>query len=137
MEETYQTVRAGWLAGNRDREAALHLLFLSWYHWAEPDFLTGLSDDTAAPGLWMEVFGFFGGEGSSDAEFLILASVMLAVAPWMLGGTSEVWAGTAQRLRARFNLLKPDGLAPEVFAGRGDYGDYFEHQSNHQGSFVA
>ncbi len=35
MEETYCALREGWAAGDRDRERALHLLYLAWWHWAE------------------------------------------------------------------------------------------------------
>jgi hypothetical protein len=128
MEEAYLTLRAGWTTGDRDRERSLHLLFLSWWHWAEPEFLTGLSDDPTAVRLWHEIFGHFGGAASQDAEFLFVSSIMACVTPWAFGD-EDVWAGTADTMMARSLLLKPDGFSPETFVGRGDYGEYFAHQS--------
>lgn len=128
MEEAYQTLRAGWIAGNRDRERALHLMYLAWWHWAEPDFLTGLSDDPAAVQLWHAVFNHFGGKASSDPEFLFVAAIMAEITPWMLGNEA-VWTKAAETMMARSLVLKPDGFSPEAFDGRGEYGEYFAHQS--------
>ena len=128
MEEEYQMLRAGWLAGDRDRERALHLLFLTWWHWAEPDFLTGLSDDPAVVHLWREVFDHFGGELSTDAEFLFVASIMADVTPWAFGN-EDAWAGAGEAMMARSLSLQPGGFSPDRFEGRGEYGKYFAHQS--------
>jgi hypothetical protein len=128
MDEDYQRLRAGWLAGDRDRERALHLLFLTWWHWAEPDFLTGLSDDPVALGLWQEIFGHFGGEVSTDAEFLFVASVMTTVTPWAFGN-EDAWADAGESMMARSLVIQPGGFGPSAFEGRGEYGDYFAHQS--------
>lgn len=135
MEEEYQNLRASWNAGDRDRESALHLLFLSWWHWAEPDFLTGLSDDPGAADLWHQVFDHLGGEASSDAEFLFAAGVMTTVTPWAFGD-ENVWKAAAGRMMVRSRELEPAGIPPEVFEGRGDYGEYFAHQSRvHSGDY--
>lgn len=129
MEETYQRLRAGWDAGNRNRESALHLLFLTWWHWAEPDFLTGLSHDPAAPKLWRDVFDHFGGEASSDAEFLFVGAIMVAITPWVFedDGLPE---NRAKAMETRSLVLRPSGFQPEAFEGRGDYGEYFAHQAS-------
>ena len=129
MEEVYQKLRSGWAGGDRDRERALHLLFLSWWHWAEPEFLTGLSDDPSAVALWHEVFDHFGGEASSDAEFLFVAGIMATVTPWGLGDEVH-WAAAANRLSASARQLRPSGFSPSDFEGRSDYGEYFAHQSS-------
>ena len=128
MEKAYWALREGWAAGDRDRERALHLLYLAWWHWAEPDFLTGLSDDPDVVKQWHEVFEHFGGEMSSDAEFLYVAAIMADITPWAFGD-DKVWAGAANSMRSRSLVLKPGGFSPEAFDGRGDYGDYFAHQS--------
>lgn len=128
MEEAYQALRAGWMVGDRDRERALHLMYLAWWHWAEPDFLTGFSEDPFALRLWHAVFDHFRAEDSSDPEFLFVAAIMAGVTPWMLGDEA-VWKKQAERMMARSFALKPDGFSPEEFDGRGDYGEYFAHQS--------
>ncbi len=129
MEEAYWALRGGWAAGDRDRERALHLLYLAWWHWAEPDFQTGLSYDSDAVKQWHDIFLHFGGEASSDPEFLYVAAIMAEITPWAFGD-EHVWAGAADRMTDRSLLLQPSGFSPEAFSGRGDYGDYFAHQSN-------
>lgn len=128
MEEAYSQLRDGWDAGDQDRERALHLLFLAWMHWAEPPFVTGLSGDSRATEVWHEVFAHFGGEDSSDAEFLHVAGLMTKLFPWALGD-EHAWKSAAERMKVRSLQLRPEGFLPESFEGRGDFGDYFAHQA--------
>ncbi|HEY2749357.1 MAG TPA: hypothetical protein VGL86_32285, partial [Polyangia bacterium] len=44
LGDAYQVLREQWRAGDRDREVALHLMFLAWYLNIEPPFLTGLDE---------------------------------------------------------------------------------------------
>ncbi|KQN82840.1 hypothetical protein ASE90_08665 [Sphingomonas sp. Leaf67] len=129
MEEDYQKLRAGWAAGDRDRERALHLLYLSWWHWAEPDFLTGLSDDPTALQLWRAIFEHFGGRASVDAEFLFVAAIMIEITTWAFGD-EDAWAKVADMMIARSLLLKPDGFSAASFEDRGCFGVYFAHQAS-------
>ena len=128
MEEEYRALREGWSAGDRSRERALHLLYLAWWHWAEPEFLTGLSYDPDVVQLWSEIFQHFGGEASKDAEFLYVAAIMVTITPWAFGDEKH-WVTIAERMKARSVLLEPSGFVPDKFQGRGDYGEYFAHQS--------
>lgn len=124
----YRRLKAAWASGHRDREDALHLLFLAWMHWADPPFVTGMEEDPEAGDLWQTIFGYFDGETSKDAEFLHVAALMAGLFPWGLGDEVE-WASRATRMEARSLDLKPDGFSPEFFEGRSDYGDYFAHQA--------
>ena len=45
MEELYHDLKAQWLSGERSREVGLRLMFYAWMHWADPPFVTGLTDD--------------------------------------------------------------------------------------------
>lgn len=128
MKEDYTQLRDGWLAGDSDREHALHLLFLAWMHWADPPFVTGMPYDPGAVELWHKIFGHFGGEGSADAEFLHVAGLMAHLFPWVLGD-EQAWKEAAERMRVRSLQLRPEGFPPELFEGRGDFGDYFAHQA--------
>lgn len=128
MEEDYRRLRDGWDAGNRSREDSLRLLFLAWMHWADPEFVTGLSEDARAETTWHEVFAHFGGEDSSDAEFLHVAGMMALVFPPPLGDW-DAWEEAGCRMTARSLELEPGGFPPELFKGRGDYGQYFEGQA--------
>lgn len=125
MEEEYLKLRDDWDAGNRSREDSLRLLFLAWMHWADPDFVTGLSEDPRAETLWHEVFADFGGEKSSDAEFLHVAGIMARVFPPQCGDW-DAWEDAGCRMTSRSLELRPDGFSPELFIGRGAYGEYFE-----------
>jgi hypothetical protein len=128
MEEEYRQLRNGWLAGDRDRERALHLLFLAWMHWADPPFVTGMLDDSGATELWHKVYAHFGGEGSADAEFLHVAGLMAQLFPWELGD-ERAWEAAAERMKVRSLQLRPEGFSPELFEGRGRFGRYFAHQA--------
>lgn len=126
MDEEYKKLRASWMEGERDREGALRLLFLSWMHWADPPAVTNMEDAPEAANLWHAIFAHFGGEASSDPEFLYVASIMAIVAGWGLGDEDE-WTAAAERLRARSRQIRPEGFTPDAFKGRGDYGRYFAH----------
>ncbi|WP_375383321.1 hypothetical protein [uncultured Sphingomonas sp.] len=91
MEEAYRVLREGWAEGDRNRERALHLLYLAWWHWAEPEFLTGLSYDPDVVTLWHEIFDHFGGKASDDAELLYVAAIMAVITPWAFGDEHD-WA---------------------------------------------
>jgi hypothetical protein len=125
VKAEWDTLLSRWLGGDRSREAALRLLFLSWYSCIEPPHLTGLEDNVAPKGLVDELFEFLGGEGSRDMEFLFVMAVMAEVAPWCLGDEQH-WEVIAERFRARLGGNVPN---PEVFFGRGGYGEYFTHQA--------
>jgi hypothetical protein len=128
MEATYARLKAGWEAGDRTRDHSLQLLFLAWMHWADPPHITGLNDDPDAPSLWCAIFNDLGGEDSEDAEFLFTTGLMAGLFPWGLGD-HQLWEKRAARLSARAILLRPEGVSPEDFEGRGDYGEYFAHQA--------
>ena len=121
----WETLLAQWSGGTRTREAALRLMFLSWYSCIEPAHLTGLAGVAPPEGLVDDLFGFLGGEESMDAEVLFVVAVMAEVASWCLGDERR-WEGIADRFRARLGGLIP---SPEVFSGRGEYGEYFAHQA--------
>ena len=131
VERDYRRLKADWENGSRDRDGALHLLFLAWMHWADPPFVTGMEDDPEADGLWRAIYAHFGAEDAEDAEFLHVAGLMAGIFPWGLGDESE-WSSRAKRMEARSRHLKPDGFSPEFFEGRRDYGDYFAHQARVQ-----
>lgn len=128
MEESYRHLRNSWEAGDRDRERALQLIFYAWMHWAEPPFVTGMSEDPRAVNLWIDVFDYFGGEKATDAEFLHVAGMMVDLFPWALGD-ENTWAAIARRMILRSIELCPEGFPPELFEGRCKFGEYFAHQA--------
>lgn len=128
MEADYRRLKADWERGGRDREGALHLLFLAWMHWADPPFATGMEEDPDASDLWRAIYADFGAEEAEDAEFLHVAAIMAGLFPWELGDEDE-WGERARRMTARSLAIKPEGFLPDVFEGRGRYGAYFAHQA--------
>ncbi|WP_299326685.1 hypothetical protein [Parasphingopyxis sp.] len=127
MEETYKELKAQWLAGDRDRERNLNLMFLAWYHWAEPSFLTDFEEDSQAVGLWKSIFAHFGGDSSNDIEFLFAAGIMVNIASYMLGDEDE-WMQRGKAMIRQAMSVQEEALPLSTFDNRGDYGDYFAHQ---------
>ncbi len=125
MKAEWETLLTQWSGGARTREGALRLMFLSWYSCIEPPHLTGLDGVSTPEGLADELFGFLGGKDSLDVEFLFVVAVMAEVASWCLGDEQH-WERVAVRFRSRLDGRVP---APEVFVGRGEYGEYFAHQA--------
>lgn len=127
MEEEYRNAKARWLAGERDRELGLHLMFFAWMHWADPPFVTGLTDDSDAQIIWHDAFAYFGGKSSADAEFLFAAGVMAELFSYALGDESD-WHQRGERMTAKALGLKPTSFSLSTFDNRGKYGKYFAHQ---------
>jgi hypothetical protein len=124
----WDTLLAQWLEGARTREAALRLLFLAWYSCSEPQYLSGLEGAEPPEGLVDELFEFLGGEEAQDTEVLYTVAVMAEVAAWCLGEENH-WEGVARSFWSRLGGRKP---AAEVFAGRGEYGEYFAHHARNE-----
>jgi hypothetical protein len=128
-----------WLAGNRDRELRLHVLFLSWYCIVEPPWLTGLDESdcpsSALPELFAAVYETFADTIMNDAECLFAVGVMALIAPWSLGGESALWEARSREFKERYRSLLPGGLSPSHFEGRGAYGHYFAEQARVLGGF--
>ncbi|MGQ0661827.1 hypothetical protein [Sphingosinicella sp.] len=127
LEERYRGLKARWREGERDREPGLELLFLAWWHWAEPPFLTDLTDDEDVDTLWHEVFAHLGGERSDDVEFLFVAGIMAEVGGYVLG-IDERWRARGRRMIDRAMAAKHSPLSESTFDNRGEYGNYFAHQ---------
>lgn len=120
MKTEWNILLAESLGGVRTREAALRLLFLAWYSCSEPQYLSGLDEVAVPNGLVEELFGFISGEETQDTEALFVVAVMAEVAPWCLGNEHR-WGRVAGHFRSPLGGAVP---TPEVFDGRGAYGEY-------------
>jgi hypothetical protein len=69
-----------------------------------------------------------GGTTTTDAEALYVVGLMAHLAPWLLGREDE-WTARSEAYRSRYRQLLPNGIDPDVFNGRGAYGDYFRGQA--------
>lgn len=111
--------------GSADARGGSGLLFLAWYACSEPQYLSGLEGVAPPEGLIDDLFEFLGGEDAQDAEVLFVVAVMSDVAASCLGDEQR-WDRIAASFRSRLDGRIP---TPEVFAGRGQYGEYFSHQA--------
>jgi len=121
-----------WDAGNRSRELALHLMFLCWYLMLEPMHLTGLEPTNPISDrlqlVFNEVHENFGANMARDAEMLYVVGLMAHLTPWLLGD-NDSWESRSETYRLLYRKLAPQGISPQVFDGRGAYGDYFAGQA--------
>jgi hypothetical protein len=126
LGEAFQLIRQQRESEPGDREAALRLLFLSWYCCSEPPYLTGLVDIDDAPSVFREIYFSLGGADSDDIEFLFVAGYMASIFPYCCGEEAE-WVEQGRRCLAK--LRKTSGASPgsAVFKGRGAYGQFFAH----------
>lgn len=56
---------------------------------------------------------------------LYVVGLMAHLAPWLLGDRAD-WSERSQSYRARYGALRPNGIDPATFDGRGVYGAYFQ-----------
>jgi hypothetical protein len=77
--------------------------------------------------IFNEVHDSFALEIRNDPEMLYTVGLMAELSPWALGDENG-WIACSLEYRNRYELLEPNGLDPELFEGRGEYGKYFAHQ---------
>lgn len=140
LGRAYEVLRDQWRDGDRDRELALHLMFLAWYLIIEPAHLTGAepalasSDELAT--MFNEAHDWLlpAGAESDDVEALYTAGLPAHMFSWALGDDS-LWDARSRAYRARYRQLAPAGIDPTVFDGRGAYGEYFARQARVVGGY--
>ena len=134
----YEILRNAWRAGDRDRDLALHLMFLAWYLVIEPAHLTGLDEErtpsTEMPLVFTEVHDHFASTIDHDPEMLYVVGLMAQLCPWCIGDVA-VWEARSEQYRPAYRRLAPNGNAPSIFEGRGFYGDYFAGQCRVVGGY--
>lgn len=136
----FEVFHAQWKSGERDRELALHLMFLAWYLFIEPSHLTGLEDGRIPDDSLAAVFNTAHdwllptGADTDDIEALYTAGLPARMFPWALGDHS-LWTKRSEVYRVRYRQLAPGGISPAVFEGRGAYGEYFADQASVVGGY--
>lgn len=131
LGRAFDMLTARWTAGDRDRETALRLFFLSWYANCEPPFLTGLPTDRDTAAICSDTFAALGGADTSDPEVCFIVGLMAERFPWSLGDETR-WAEIGRLLSSRAAKLQPGGPLLSAFAERGAYGEYFSHMLSAQ-----
>jgi len=122
----YELLHEQWQSGERDREVALHLMFLAWYLIVEPSHLTGLDETRVSiadlPAVFVEVHDWLLPDGiaSTDAEALYVAGLPASMFPWELGD-DRLWTARSESYRARLRQLPPPGDRASVFHVRSAY----------------
>jgi len=140
LAAAYDVLKREWNNGNRDRELALHLMFLAWYGLCEPPFITGFEMQDGInyilkDGLiselqrtFQQVHLYFQPAISKDPEMLYVVGLMAHLFPYMLGNNEE-WESRSIEYRKLYRAKLPDGISPLVFNERGVYGKYFQGQA--------
>jgi hypothetical protein len=132
LAAAYAILKSRWDAGDRDRELALHLFFLSWYCLVEPAHLTGVAEPTnfseSLNKTLSEAHDYLDPASSSDAETLYVTG-LAAHLFWFMFANGEIWERRANDYRTRYRELAPAGIDLAIFRDRGAYGDYYGHQA--------
>ncbi len=118
LGEALNLWRLRWTSGLRDRETALHLMFLSWYSCAEPPYFTGLPCSGAFKEIFLEAFESLSGKESGDVEVCYVVGVMASLFPWCLG-KDEHWTQVGAELLRRVGLQDSLRIQGVTFANRG------------------
>ena len=125
----YQTAYS---EGQVDHEAVLRMLFLCWYSYAEPPFMTGLRGDDETAEWFSKLFDEHGGLQSEDAEMLFVVGTLAAYIPDSLDASRD-WTTVGREAWRRALKLRPAGFTGEEFVGRGAFGQYFSQLVETQG----
>jgi hypothetical protein len=138
LAAAYVILCDAWWNGDRDRELALHLMFLCWYMLIEPPHITGLDEGRLPSSELVRVFNgvydIMAPGSEADPEFLYVVGLMSALAPWLLGD-NDTWGQRSRDYQDKYWELKPTGLDPAFFDGRGFYGHYFAGQARVAGGY--
>jgi hypothetical protein len=129
----YMILKQLWDEGDRDRELALHLMFLAWFGMTEPVHITGFPKfeymDQDLQTFFSEVHDFFVPTICSDPEMMYIVGLIAN----MFGHSfdnPEKWEKIAKDYQWRYRIYYRYGIDPSIFENRGAYGDYFFGQAN-------
>jgi hypothetical protein len=138
LAEAFELLSDQWGAGDRDRELALHLLFISWYGLVEPEHITGFQGDEDTTSMlrvaFNDVYQYVAKGIERDPEMLYVVGLMANLAPWALGDANE-WESRSERYRELYRRQAPEGIDASIFAERGAYGEYFGGQARVENGF--
>ena len=124
--EELRFLEASWQSGDFNAEAALEVLFLSWYCVVEPPSCTGMPRQFEPAYLFQGALQYLGGPTTQNAEACALLAVMAEQYPWCMGVSEQEWVQLAPILKARALSLCPKALEPTRYSGRGSFGRYLE-----------
>ncbi|HTK37091.1 MAG TPA: hypothetical protein VL325_01250 [Pyrinomonadaceae bacterium] len=138
LAEAYKILKAAWDKGNRDREVALHLMFIAWYGIIEPSHITGFIESDEEKHklnqVLFDVHEHFKARISDDAEMLYTFGLMASMEYYMLE-RPDYWEKIGIEYRPLYRALAPNGLDSSIFKDRGAYGEYYEMQSQTLGGY--
>jgi hypothetical protein len=131
LYENFLKLLQEWKTGNHSRELGLDLMFHCWYLIEEPalhtDYNLIVVENSKLTTIFNEVYDSFALEIRHDPEMLFTIAVMGEITPWALGD-ENLWIARSLEYRNLYAQLEPNGLEPELFENRGEYGKYFAHQ---------
>ena len=108
----FEVIRDHWRSGHRERETALHLVFLAWFMLVEEwqvGYERNEENDAELGSLIDDAHDYLNPAQSEDAELLYVFGAMADIAPWELGDF-YLWKRRAEEFLAKSRQLQPAGL---------------------------
>ncbi len=142
LAEAYEILKEQWKQGERDRELGLLLFFISWYAMIEPGSDTGFHE-TVGFGherndelncMLTEVHAFFEPQINEDVEMLYVIGLAAHMFYFMFDNSDD-WENRSIKYRKMYRKLAPDRIDPEIFSGRGFFGEYYNGQAKVEGGY--
>ena len=134
----YTILKQLWDEGDRDRELALHLMFLAWFGMTEPEHITGFPKfNYMDPGLqtvFSQVHNYYVPTIHGDPEMMFVIGLIANMYGHSFDNPGK-WEKIANDYQRRYRTFYRYGIDPAIFAGRGAYGDYFAGQANVEGGY--
>lgn len=82
-----------------------------------------------------DVHAYFEPEIDKDAEMLYTVGLAAELFWFMFPYDDRLWEKRGIEYQKLYRALSPDGIDPDIFHGRGYYGDYFEGQAKVANSY--
>lgn len=134
----YAILKRQWDEGNRDRDVGLHLMFNAWYGLIEPSQYTNFTETTAERkelnDVLYEVHEYFASSIGDDVEMLYTVGLMANMF-WFMFDHDRYWEKVSMDYHVRYRELAPEWMDPQIFEGRGYYGEYYAGQAQVVGGY--
>ncbi len=142
LAEAYKILSGQWKQGERDRELGLLLFFISWYAMIEPGSDTGFGEtdgfelkrNAELNGTLRKVHAYFEPKIFDDVEMLYVIGLAAHMFYFMFDDSDD-WEKRGILYREKYRKLAPNGIDPEIFSGRGFFGEYYKGQARAEGGY--
>ena len=98
LAEELKVLEKQWESGTQDSHIARRLLFIGWYVFNEPSFVTGIDGLPAfLDDAWEDVLSVVEKSAQKDLESALVLGYMISFSPYLFG-SDETWLPKAQKL---------------------------------------